>query len=172
MASELSERLGQLMELTRRLTVDLSPPLLKSEGLADGLRYLRSVMQQDYGLEVKLSHDHGIPVWNKDLRILLFQVIRELLINACKRAAVKEISISMRQTDAWVYVAISAEGKGFDADILKCDSKSEYGPEFLDLAHRLDFVGGKVYIDTTLDSGGRIKLEIPNEKHELSNHQN
>jgi len=43
---KISHSLANLIELTRRLTVDLSPPLLATDGFADGLRYLQDHSRQ------------------------------------------------------------------------------------------------------------------------------
>lgn len=85
--AEAEAWIRQSIELTRSLTVDLSPPILKSEGLADTLAWLQSQMKELHGLEVEIKAEKPFRTPEEDMRVLLFQITRELLFNVANTPA-------------------------------------------------------------------------------------
>lgn len=161
-ADGLSKVLRESIELTRRLTVDLSPPVLEKEGLAAGLRYLRRQMLTQHGVEVHLSDDRGFPIQRKDVRVLLFQLIRDLLFNAVQHSGVEEVSIYLRQVDDFLSIVVEDNGCGFDTGILEDKSEGIRGAGLRNMTDRLTLIGGSVRIDSAPGSGCRISMKIPN----------
>ena len=68
--------------------MDLSPPVLHNEGLAAAMRWLASQMSQQQGLTVEVAAESELPRLSQDLRVLLFQTVRELLFNVVKNTRV------------------------------------------------------------------------------------
>jgi two-component system CheB/CheR fusion protein len=74
------------VRMTRQLSVDLNPPILKNEGLKSILTWLQGQMKELHDLEVELDAKDDVHIEDSDARVLLFQVFRELLFNIAKHA--------------------------------------------------------------------------------------
>jgi signal transduction histidine kinase len=63
-----------------------------------------------------------------EIRILLFQLVRELLFNVVKHAGVKHARVEIKTADAQLVIQIVDEGKGFDVThVLSVPQVEEYG---------------------------------------------
>src|SRR4029453_5022963 len=102
--AEAEELLGCGIQLTRQLSVDLNPPVLKSEGLRAILSWLQSHMRELHGLDVEIEPEGEIRGADGDVRVLLFQVFRELLFNISKHAGVDSARVSLRESNGELVV--------------------------------------------------------------------
>ena len=71
---------------SRSLTLEISPSILHEAGLAAGLRWLARWMKDRHGLAVDLQVDPNCTLEREDLRVLVFQSIREALFNILAHA--------------------------------------------------------------------------------------
>ncbi|HEU5407580.1 MAG TPA: PAS domain-containing protein, partial [Nitrospira sp.] len=98
---------------TRTLASDLSPTVLRDHGLAAALRWLGTYMQkhgQAVAVIVPEDRDLTLP---EDQVVLLFQSVRELLINSAKHAGTAEAGLTMEKREGNLYITVSDKGKGF-----------------------------------------------------------
>ena len=89
MIQHLDMLLGQCIEESRSVTLELSPPVLYDAGLTPALEWLARQMQLNYGLLVKVHSDVQTEPEAEDIKVLLFQSVRELLFNVVKHAGRK-----------------------------------------------------------------------------------
>jgi len=158
-SSEIDSMLAQAVDQTRRLSVDLSPPVLDQEGLGDALRWLRTQMADMHQLTVSLNAETGYLVKDRDLRVLLFQIIRELLFNVVKHAGVNEAQVTLNEAAGWLKIEVIDHGAGFDPSRLSDDSMTGFGLN--SVRERLELFGGRVSIFARLDEGCRVTVEVP-----------
>lgn len=161
--AQLQEWLDESISITRNLSIDLSPAILKGEGLTDALVWLAAQMKEQYGLQITLQ-PNGIAARYEDaLRILLFQAVREILFNIVKHADTREATISMERVDGHIRVAINDDGIGFDAQAILEGSKTAGG--LLNLQHRLNLMGCNLQINSSPNSKGtQVIIDIPSDK--------
>ncbi len=77
------------------------------------LQWLTEQMQR-HNLTVSLQVKTKIQTLPEDQALLLFQLIRELLINCVKHAHTHEAAVTLEQVDGSLYIQISDRGVGFD----------------------------------------------------------
>lgn len=84
-ATKATSLIDDSIAASRSLTAELSPPMLQDTGLSAGLQWLATRMHERHGLLVELEpeHDEELP---GDIRVLLFESVRELLFNVVKHA--------------------------------------------------------------------------------------
>ncbi len=121
-------------------------------------------MQEKHGLSVHLEIVEDIQLERKDLQILLFQSIRELLFNVVKHAGVDKATVKLSRVDEdYVEIVVSDEGKGFrDAQQIAGDQESATGGFGLfSIRERLFLLGGCLDIDSAPGKGTRVTLIAP-----------
>ena len=109
---ELKAVTDKSMTYTRTLITQLSPPVLHEFGLAMALQGLADQMQErELNVVVQSTHIPPLPV---DQALLLYQSVRELLLNCVKHAHVRQATLILKQingslhlpspTKAWVLI--------------------------------------------------------------------
>jgi PAS domain S-box-containing protein len=93
---EISDLVGQTIKSTRNLTFELSPPVLYELGFEPALEWLTRQVRQQHGLSTEFTDDGQAKPLDDDVRILLFQAVRELLVNVVKHSTAKNVAVSAR----------------------------------------------------------------------------
>ena len=79
----IEQLLNEAIQMSRSLSAELCPPVLHVNGLSAGLEWLRNWMRDRHEFAVDLSLD-GNPDLPEDVRVLVFESVRELMFNAAK----------------------------------------------------------------------------------------
>lgn len=163
---ELTEKIDEIEDdinggitLARSLSVDLSPPVLEGEGLVQTLSWLSTQMMQRHGLTVHVYAEKAIPTPSTDLRILLFQAIRESLFNIVKHASVSEAEVALSHHRQQLRIEIIDKGQGFDVEAVLNEPGHSHG--VWRNRRRLELVGGQMRIESSKESGTRVILLCP-----------
>jgi len=151
----LSDAIG----ITRSLSIDLSPIVLQGEGLAEAILWLSSQMKAQHGLEVQVETQKSLYKLDNQMRLLLFQTVRELLFNIVKHAGTSEAAVTLEQVDGKVRIAVNDAGKGFDVEAVMNDPKSAHG--LLIIQDRLSLMRCNMEIVSEPGNGTRVVIEAP-----------
>lgn len=157
--TELEGWIRDAIAITRNLSLDLSPPILEGEGLKEVIDWLSTQMMEQYGLEVSVQAGGALPDLDRNLQILLFQAVRELLFNVVKHSGVLRAVVTLDHEDNHARISVIDEGEGFDANIMLNDWKSAHG--FIGVRHRLNLVGCKVTVISEPGRGTEVTIEVP-----------
>jgi signal transduction histidine kinase len=164
---ELQTWTRNAVQTTRQLTVDLSPPILREENLADALEWLKSQMKELHDFEVIIEAEDTEPLGD-DIRLLLFQIVRELLFNAHKHAGVDVAVVRLESprddapdaaSDAPIAVHVIDQGKGFDPDEVETSANGGFG--LSRAQERLDLLGGHLSIESAPGQGTQATIYAP-----------
>jgi signal transduction histidine kinase len=160
--TEMESLVEEAIQSTRTLTVELSPPVLQSEGLGAAFNWLANQMGRLYDLEVQLNLTQDYQLASEDLRVLIFQLVRELLFNVVKHARVSRAKVAMRLEDERFVVCVEDDGIGFDPTLLAQDERQDGGGFGLySIRERLALFGGEVTIESHPGQGTRVTLSLP-----------
>jgi len=160
--SDAEQWSGEGVETARRLTVDLSPPILKSEGLAEALDWLVTQMREMHGLHVSVSGDRDLRMHDDAKRVLIYQIVRELLFNIVKHAGTDQARVELCRREDMLDVCVLDEGAGFDPEQLhKRKPRSDGGFGLTSAHERLNLLGGSIEVDSAPGLGTAIVLHIP-----------
>ena len=151
----------QAIQITRRLTVDLSPPVLKDEGLTDALRWLATQMQDMHGLTVDLHAEHAFRMPHEDMRVLLFQLVRELLFNVVKHAATDRAAVALDADGPHLVIRVTDAGAGFDVAAVAARAADARGFGLFSVRERLALFGGRMDVASAPGEGTRITIHFP-----------
>jgi signal transduction histidine kinase len=122
---ETDKLLSDALAYTHSLVAELSPLVLRDHGLAAGLKWLATYMKK-YDIDVAVTvPPRGEPKLPNHQITLVFQSVRELLINSSKYAGTGRADVSLEDANGRLVITVRDEGKGFDlAAIGTADSPS------------------------------------------------
>jgi signal transduction histidine kinase len=159
---EIDEMLERSFNLTRSLSVELSPPVLHEGGLAAALEWLAAQTRQHYNVQVTLEADSSANPKAVDVRVFLFQAVRELLLNAVKHGAGSPVHIAMTSAGlSKVHIVVADRGPGFDPDALDLQKVGPGGLGLFNIRERMTSIEGELQIESTPGHGTRITLIAP-----------
>jgi PAS domain S-box-containing protein len=158
---KVDQILAESVEVARTLSVELSPPILRNEGLAAALKWLGHWMREKHGLAVKVTAGSTAAPASEEMLILLYQAVRELLFNVVKHAEVRSASVAMQWRDGQVRIVVSDQGKGFDPACLQTTGSRGGTFGLFSVRERLALLGGQMEIESAPGRGSRFTLRVP-----------
>jgi PAS domain S-box-containing protein len=158
---ESDDILQQALTYTRSLVAQLTPMALHEFGLAAALKWLAEQMRQQYQLTVQVEVQAATTVTlPEDQSVLIFQSIRELLINVAKHARVDQATVRMEQRDGRLVIAVVDEGLGSDqAASAPKTLSSKFG--LFSIGERMRALGGKFEFKSSPGKGTTAALSLP-----------
>ena len=153
---EADRILQDAINYTRSLVAQLTPPALREFGLVSALAWLADHMKQ-HRLHVDMIAEVSSVQLPEEHAILLFQSVRELLMNAVKHAGSSQATLSIRLDDGRLSVVVRDEGKGFDA------AQELVGAHFglFSIRERMQEIGGRFELSSVPQQGTTAHLSIP-----------
>ncbi len=159
-AQEAHTWLDDAIRTTRQLTVDLSPPILRDEGLVDALGWLATQMAETHGLQVMIKAPSAFRMTDTDLWVLLFQIVHELLVNVADHADTDQATVELQEGEAGDFIIrVSDRGRGFT--VAEAMTTDDGGFGLFSVRERLALFGGRMEIYSTPGSGTQVTLAIP-----------
>ena len=160
LVGEVDNLLEKAGEYTRSLMAKLNPPVLDELGLPSALSWLAKQMPL-HGLmvEVRLSeHPVSLP---DDQAVLLFQSVRELLINVAKHAGTDRAIVSLTvDPEQELRIEVQDQGRGFDQ--MAMEAKSENGHFGLfSVKERMQAMGGRLDVKSRPKEGTTVTMTLP-----------
>ena len=145
----------------RSLTVELRPPVLYEAGLEEAFKWLANKFKADHNFEVILKME-DIPIALSDnLKILIFESVKELLFNVIKYANVHTADLILTYRSGLLNVCVKDKGRGFDPQHIDKTSFVEGGFGLFSIQERIKLLGGSVHIASKAQEGTAIELIIP-----------
>jgi CheY-like chemotaxis protein len=159
---QVEDVLKESLAYTRNLVHDLSPPVLFEFGLIAALRWLGERMQQHdltVAVDTALERLH-LP---EDLAVVLFQSVRELLMNVVKHAGTGRAEVRLESVGPALHLIVRDEGPGFDCGVRAATpaSSGSNGFGLFSIRERMRAVGGTLQIESSPGHGTTVTLTIP-----------
>ncbi|MBM4300764.1 MAG: PAS domain S-box protein [Deltaproteobacteria bacterium] len=156
---EVRRLIEQTIQYTRSLTFELSPPILYDLGFEAAVEWLAELIQKQQGITVKVQADRSAKPMDDEIRVILFQTVRELLGNVVKHASAKNIRVFIAREDAALQVKIEDDGlgMGISADA----ANGPFGFGFFSIGERLRYLGGRLEVVSEPGWGTRVTLQVP-----------
>ena len=167
---ETEEVLSKALHYSRTLMAELSPPVLHDHGLPAGLLWLGEQMARR-GLTVRVDAGGiGDVKILDDSAVLLFQSVRELLLNALKYAECREVVVRMEQADGRLRIEICDDGVGFDLVAADSYSPTAMSSKFglFSIRERMKSLGGWFELKSSCGEGTTAALVMPLERAEVN----
>jgi PAS domain S-box-containing protein len=149
--------LVRLSEDIHSLAYQLHPSVLEELGLVEALR-AEGERRARQGRLVVAMDLVSLPVAvGKEAQLCLFRVAQEALNNVARHARTSAASVTLRQSDGGLLLAVRDEGIGFD------DANPRQGPSLglASMRERVKLVNGTLDIETALGRGTTLVAWVP-----------
>lgn len=112
---QVRQKLNNSISTARRISHDLSPPLLEQTPFAEVMDTLFHPLKAHFKVDFqqRLTADVKLDVRTK---LQLIRVVQEVLNNCLKHAGAKSINAFLHIGASWLAIQIADDGKGLDAD--------------------------------------------------------
>jgi signal transduction histidine kinase len=148
--AQLEEQINEL----NRLINDLRPAALERLGLAGALQALAEECSARGGLEVEATVELENEPHGEEERIV-YRLVQESLTNVLKHAEASRASVTARQIEGEIRIAIADDGNGFDA------ASPTAGRGLTGMRERIELLGGEIEVESAPGDGTRIDARIP-----------
>lgn len=155
--TEVQEVMDRALAYTRTLVAQLSPPILNEFGLLMALRWLADQMQRE--LTVALELETEVLPLSEEQSVLLFQSVRELLMNIVKHAGTTEARIVVAQSGGILRITVSDCGAG--CDLMAAETRLEPGFGLFSIRERMKALGGGFDVQSAPGQGTTAILQLP-----------
>lgn len=151
----------QAIASSRSLSYELSPAVLHAAGLAAALHWLAPRKLEKYGLTLHVDADESAEPASANTRVLLFELVRELLLNVVKHAGTDEAWVTMRRGSRdQIEVVVEDRGRGFDKRWLERSAADPGGMGLSGMRERMASLGGELDVQSEPGAGTRVTVRL------------
>ncbi|MES2485529.1 MAG: ATP-binding protein [Bacteroidota bacterium] len=152
--TEVEELLGESIAEARRISHDLTPPLLEFSRMEELFDNLLDPWQQKidivYTSDVRAQND-----LMPEFKIQLLRIAQELLTNIIKHSGATKVEFVYRHTQKSIIMLVKDNGCGFDTTTLK------NGLGLNSLEMRTQYLNGKYALKSAPGRGTKVFVAVP-----------
>lgn len=146
----------------RTATFNLTPPELTDYGIAPAIAKLTQELSKLTGKNIVLVNKTDFNDRLDSLtEINIYRITQEAINNAIKYAASTHIIVMLTHSENMLSVVIDDNGKGFDPSKVKRIKTGDGGMGMTFMRERINFINGRLFLNSELNKGTRITLNIP-----------
>lgn len=158
---QIYKLIEEAIQETRSLTVELSPPVLYELGFEAAMEWLTEHVQDKYGILCDFISDKQPKPLDEDVRVILFQATRELMLNVVKHAKASNVKVSFCRRRDQVRIMVEDDGVGFDP--VKIGMRANRARRFglFSIRERLEYHSGNLQMESKPNQGTRVTMDVP-----------
>jgi PAS domain S-box-containing protein len=160
--AEITQMIDTTIQDTHSLIFEISPPVLYQVGFEAAVEWLVEHFQEQYDIRIDLKIENKRKPIGENLRIVLFQAIRELLVNVIKHARASRAQISMKYVKNKLQIVVQDDGSGFEP-VPEGHQGTIRGFGLFNIRERLHHLGAQIRIDSSPGKGTKATMIIPDE---------
>ncbi|MFN0729227.1 sensor histidine kinase [Polaribacter gochangensis] len=162
----IEKHISEALENSRKITYELSPPVLYQLGIIDALNWLLDNIETTHKIKCELNCN-VIHIKLSDVKaILLYRSIQEVVMNSIKYAKASSINLTIDKTDSEIQISIRDNGVGFDITTLNRkhhnkESDLGSGLGLFTIKERIRNIQGEFSILSEINVGTTAKIVVP-----------
>jgi PAS domain S-box-containing protein len=158
----IETHISEALENSRKITYELSPPVLYQLGIVDAVSWLLEDVQATHKVKCLLNCS-AVDIKLSDVKsILLYRSIQEVINNAIKYAKASLITLDFDENNFGVDIFITDNGVGFDTSVLNnFQNHSGSGFGLFTVLERIRNIQGEFKIVSEKNIGTTVKIFIP-----------
>ena len=149
--------LNEAHDKVRDLSHDLIPALLVRLGL---FYAVEDVCEKNSNSKLQVDYESSVDKekrYSDEFEIKIFFIISELINNIIKHSSASTAKVSIDQNENLLTIKVFDNGKGFDTN--QFNTLEGFGIN--QIKSRINAIKGKITIDSKLDMGTIIRIEVP-----------
>ncbi len=146
---------------TRTAVLDLGPPVLYELDFTDALAWLVDRTGAEGGLAARFEADAGPCPLAEEVRVALFRATGELLRNVVRHVRAQNVTVRLARTEGQVRITVEDDGAGFDPETIRPGTDARGGFGLFGVRERIEYLGGRLEIDSAPGRGTRATLVAP-----------
>ncbi len=155
---EIRKYLDKALTNSRKLTYELSPPILYELGLIHAIKWKLQETKETYGISYRFIKKISTIKLDESTQIMLYRIFSELITNITKHAKAKVIKVFIDKINDLLYLVVKDDGIGFNTDS-NMTKKSSFG--IFSIKERIDYLNGALTIESAYKQGTKIKITLP-----------
>ncbi|WP_282074970.1 ATP-binding protein [Maribacter aquivivus] len=163
---------SDLIKGVRTATFNLTPPELSDHGIFPAIHKMTTELSKLTGKTVLFKNKTDANIRFDSLaETNIYRVTQEAVNNAIKYAEANYILVTLNYSYPILSVVIDDDGKGFDDSILGKLPKnnSEGGMGLFFMKERIDYINGRLFINSELGQGTRVTINYKTEENKIAN---
>ena len=158
---EIRRIIDSAIQNTRSLAFELSSLVLYELGLEAAAADLVDHIQERHGIMAGFEDDGQPKPLHDDVRVFLFQALRELLLNVVKHAQARNVNVSVHRDKSEARMTVEDDGIGFDISRFHSRLYRNKGFGLINIRERLNHFGGRIEVRSELGNGTQVTLIVP-----------
>lgn len=157
---EIQELLGNTIQTTRKISHDLLPSVLEKFGLIAAINELCD-NYQDTAVQLSFTiEENSASINDKSIELSIFRVLQEFISNAIRHGDASLITIHLWSNEEQLKLIFKDNGKGFNSN----DKNFKPGLGISNMNSRIDMIGGKINITSTINEGTTANILVNKSK--------
>ena len=157
----IKSHVSNALENSRKITYELSPPVLYQLGIVDAIDWYAEETEEKYGIKFQFKTNVDSFKLSDFKSILIFRCIQEAVTNTIKYAEASLITLELIKDKKSVIILIKDNGKGFDTAVLNAGGSSDSGFGLFAVNERIKNMNGILTITSEIKIGTKIKIYVP-----------
>ncbi|MCI4666675.1 MAG: ATP-binding protein [Bacteroidia bacterium] len=149
--------LDQACKDVRAISHDINSGILTQFGLVHAIEEMKEAIERSGKMTINLDTFGIDDRLESTQEIFLYRIIQEMVTNVIKHADASEVDIQLSRNENEISLIIEDNGKGFDSQKIK----EKKGMGLNNLKMRVEQLGGKFNIDSSIGQGTSIVIEVP-----------
>lgn len=154
---EIKAQLDKIIDDTRRLAHELSPPGLKYVGLVPAIQDLIESAMLNKNLKISFTHSNVDQACFKDNDIIIYRILQEALQNVIKHAQATRVRVKAVVKNSLFTIEISDNGRGFE--LLLPATRRGLGLALM--KEQATLMLGSFKVQSQAGKGTSIKISVP-----------
>ena len=155
---EISKTASLALDEVRRISYNLHPYQLDRLGLSKAFSSMFGNIEGASKIKFDLQVDNIDNLLSKDKEINIFRIVQECVNNILKHSGASIATVTVQHTENQIRIEIADNGKGFDYESAKEQSK---GLGLKNLVNRVSLLDGVIDYSSTSEFATLIKIQIP-----------
>ncbi len=155
---QINDIIDEAVSSTREISNNLMPRVIHEYGVVKAIQAFCNKINLTNRIKIEFTSEGVDQSMDKNIQLILFRVISELINNTIKHAKASLINISIEAQEAKIRVEFSDNGIGFNTKKIMSDKRVGIGLK--SIISRIKSINGSCHFSSEEGQGFRIIIEI------------
>lgn len=156
--ADISETASSSIEEVRRIAYNLFPYQLDRLGLTRAIAAVVKSIGESSAIQFQTGIDNIDGIFNIEQESSIFRIVQECLNNIIKHSEANSAMVNIRKIEHHLVITIGDNGKGFDAEAMRNESK---GFGLKNIQNRVALLRGSIACSATKEFHTLISITLP-----------